>query len=306
MKDKKAFVPTPLRMKRVLVALDANDESRHAARTGLELAVRFGARTEFVHAIDSFTPPTPGAVARGEDLMTATRERVIRLVNRAAEAPRGVALDTQERVHVTVGKPAAVILERARAMTADLIVLGKLRSRKAIEFGSTARAVLAKAPCAVWAQPGAPSAIKRILVPFDFSHESEIALATAIEFACSFGAKVTAFHCLEPVLYGDDPLGVLGGIATLSELEHGRTAEFRRELERVDWRSVDHDDLFTTGMPADRIVELLPDYDLVVMGTHGRTGLAAAVMGSVAYSVLKRATIPVLAVRQTDRTFRLS
>jgi hypothetical protein len=54
-------------------------------------------------------------------------------------------------------------------MSADLIVLGALRRRPAIDFGSTARAVLAKATCPVWVQPGPVGTIRRILVPVDLS-----------------------------------------------------------------------------------------------------------------------------------------
>lgn len=311
MSEKRDAFPPPIQMRKLLVAVDASDAAQEAARAGLELGSRFGARVEFVHAVGSpalswRSEEDARTVSRGEDVLTAARERVVDLVTRAAGAHRGVALDTQERVRVGTGNPATVIIECARAMPADLIVLGRLRTRGVFDFGSTARAVLAKSPCAVWSQPGAPKDVKRILVPFDFSTEAEIALATALSFAQTFGAKLTVMHCLEPLLYGDDPWGSLSAITTIQELEHSRSSAFETEMERVPWNSVEHDSTFVTGVAAERIAELSSEFDLVVMGTHGRTGLSAAVLGSVAYSVLKRATVPVLTVRSTARTFRFA
>jgi nucleotide-binding universal stress UspA family protein len=199
-----------------------------------------------------------------------------------------------------------VILEQARRTGADMIVMGPLHSRGMFDFGSTARAVLAHAPCAVWAQPCTPTAVGRILVPFDFSSESRLALLTAVDFARRFHASVLVVHCLEPLLYGEDPWGTLALATTLQEIDQGRSAAFESEVAEVDWGGVEHETKFLTGLAAERIVELLPRCDLVVIGTHGRTGLARAVLGSVAYSVLRRATKPVLALRKPERSFRLS
>ena len=52
-----------------------------------------------------------------------------------------------------------------------------------------------------------------------------------------------------------------------------------------------------TGEPTQQIMEAAPDYDLIVMGTHGRTGLTHLMLGSIAEKVVRRATTPVLTVR---------
>lgn len=298
----------PILMRTLLVAMDSGPGAADAARAGLDLAERFGARVEFIHAVGSPAMPwrseeDPRAVSRGEDLLTRARERTVEIVSEAATGAARVALDVAELVHVASGPPAAVILERARAMSADVIVLGALRSRRGLEFGSTARAVLAKAPGAVWAQAGPISPMSRILVPFDFSRESEIALATAIDLAARSHARVTVMHCFDPVLHGDDLSPDLACL-TSAEFEQRHAADFRHAMWRVDWHGVDHHSTFVTGNAADCIVEFEKDRDLVVMGTHGRTGLSAAVLGNVAYSVLRRSAVPVLAVRDTERAFR--
>ena len=302
---------TPLRLRKLLVALDAGDGALEAARAGLDLAERFAAQVEFVHAVGTSTlawrsEDSPSAVARGEDLVSRARERIVALLDEAAHSAGRVALATKSRLHVLTGPPAAVILEHARRTGADMIVMGPLRSRGMLDFGSSARAVLAHAPCAVWVQPSTPTAVSRILVPFDFSSESRIALLTAVDFARRFQASVSVVHCLEPLLYGDDPWGTLALATTLQEIDQGRSAAFAHELAQIDWGGVEHEAQFVTGLAAECIVELLPKCDLVVMGTHGRTGLARAVLGSVAYSVLRRADKPVLALRKPERSFRLS
>jgi len=296
---------TAIRLRKLLVALDASDGAVEAARAGMELAERFGAHVEFVHAVGAPTD-SPGAVARGEDLVSTVRERLVALLDEATKKESRGAVATAGRLHVLAGSPAALIVEQARRTRADMIVMGPLRTRGIFDFGSTARAVLAKAPCAVWTQPCAPAPVGRILVPFDFSSESRIALLTAVDFARRFHASVTVVHCLEPLRYGEDPWGTLALATTLQEVDQGRAAAFAHELAQVDWEGVEHETKFLTGLAAEHIVELLPQFDLVVMGTHGRTGLARAVLGSVAYSVLRRATKPVLAVRKPDRSFRVS
>jgi len=69
------------------------------------------------------------------------------------------------------------------------------------------------------------------------------------------------------------------------------------------WRGVAHTSTFADGAPTEKILELSEAADLVVMGTHGRTGLASVLLGNVAYGVLKRSEKPVLALRHPERSF---
>jgi len=145
----------------------------------------------------------------------------------------------------------------------------------------------------------------RILVPTDFSAPSDAALVTAKDLAARLGASLHLVHVLEDpyavAAYSADALGyVPPGIKDLWQRDadqrlHGLlTLEERAEL--IATTAV----LFG-GSPAREIVEHARNnnFDLIVMGTHGRGGLAHLLLGSVAEHVVRTAECPVLTVRGT-------
>jgi len=300
--------PAAVQLQRILVALDAGKLSEGAVRRGLELKRMFGGKLDLVHAVGlpgaGFElMPDPSAVAKGTDPITKIREAIIAQVRGWIEPTESERERAAELVQVIAGQPAKVIVECARESKSDLIVLGSLRHRSAFDFGSTARAVLAKAPCAVWVQPGPPTPIRRILVPIDFSAESMIALATATSFAKRVGASITAVHVFDVRQYGADQWDGITMYVPIDDLRQTTQEEFAKAMAEFDWQGVEHDTNFAGGLPAEQILELAKSADLILMGTHGRTGFASAVLGSVAYSVLKRADRPVMVVRQLRRKF---
>ena len=144
----------------------------------------------------------------------------------------------------------------------------------------------------------------RILVPTDFSPHSAAALEHARILAAAFRSQLRILHVV------DDPSAssnfVPDGFAPSTEDMRALLVEnARRRLERL-LNVVDRDRYHAhvdavIGMPATAIVDYaaVTDTSLVVMGTHGRTGLAHLVMGSVAEQVVRLAPCPVLTVRQT-------
>jgi nucleotide-binding universal stress UspA family protein len=300
--------PTPHVPHDILVAVDAGPLSDAAIEQALELARRFDARLELVHAVAVPMPtwvlvPEPAGMASGTDEPRRAREHVVAHVAGLLTARHEARLRASEIVKTIAGRPSKVILDRAREIPADLIVLGALRRRPAIDFGSTARAVLAKSPCPVWVQPGAVTKIGRILVPVDMSDESMLALATARELAIRFQASVSALHAFDAGRIVAVPWD---GFPTVAEFQQVRAASFEafeKAMADFDWGGVEHDVSFVDGLPAHAILERSRDADLIVMGTHGRTGLASVLLGSVAYHVLKHTTRPVLVVRKPGRKF---
>ncbi len=148
---------------------------------------------------------------------------------------------------------------------------------------------------------------RRVLVPLDGSALAERALAHAERIAAQ-GGEIVLFQVLEPEAVMP-PLGV-SEVASVREAERVaremREASIRarqvaeRYMEGVK-RVVRRADLTVTlrvaeGQPADRIVEAADDADVVAMSTHGRTGLAHLLMGSVAEKVVRHAPVPVLVV----------
>jgi universal stress protein A len=149
--------------------------------------------------------------------------------------------------------------------------------------------------------------IKSILVPVDFSESSRQALAYAAELAGRFGAKLDLVHVWDvpPYIPPEALVGVPGSDArSLGQLarDHAR--------EEMDKLIAEHagqlplgEALLESGDPARIIIEVAEQRasDLIVIGTHGRTGLSHLLIGSVAEKVVRRATCPVLTVRAAAR-----
>jgi universal stress protein A len=147
-------------------------------------------------------------------------------------------------------------------------------------------------------------AIRKILVPVDFSEPSRHAFEWAGMLAAVFDAKVTALHVWEvpPYIPPEAMVGVPGQSAqTLSDTARTHAErQMRTFVEDARSRGGKLDEsLIESGDPARTIAEVAERgaYDLIAIGTHGRTGLAHLLMGSVAEKVLRRAGCPVLAVR---------
>lgn len=146
--------------------------------------------------------------------------------------------------------------------------------------------------------------LRRILVPTDFSDCANAALDHALFIARRFGARVDVLSiwALPIDVLPDWVVQPPGGPPqAASSLVRGRsaskletlTSELRQRYENVQGR-------LETGDPAEVIVQLVgrDHYDLVVMGTHGRTGLSHLWSGSVAEEVVRRAACPVLTIRE--------
>ncbi len=135
----------------------------------------------------------------------------------------------------------------------------------------------------------------KILFPSDFSHTGDAALEMATALARDAGATLVIVHVEEhPTAYG-------GGDFYYGMAEPV-TADLRRMLAEVkptDLR-VPYQHRLITGAPASAIVRLAEDenVDMIVMGSHGRSGLSRLLMGSVAEAVVRRAKCPVLTYKQ--------
>jgi universal stress protein A len=140
--------------------------------------------------------------------------------------------------------------------------------------------------------------LEKILVPVDFSVGDDSVVRLALSMARDFDARLIIAHVEEA------PLSYAAG-----EMYYGapmpETPELRDMLEGVVPASpgVEIELRLVSGDPAAAIVELAEneEADMIVMGTHGRTGLARLVMGSVAEAVVRRAKCPVLTCKMPVR-----
>lgn len=153
-------------------------------------------------------------------------------------------------------------------------------------------------------------AIKNVLVATDFSAPSETALNYARAMARSFGAQLHVLHIFEPLwITSADVVG--GGVALATmiqgledtarkQLEEAVTEADRRELKAVAA-------MVTSESPAREIANYANEHqvDLLVIGTHGRSGISRMLIGSVAEKVVRLAPCPVLTVHHPEHEFVL-
>jgi nucleotide-binding universal stress UspA family protein len=142
--------------------------------------------------------------------------------------------------------------------------------------------------------------VRKILCAVDFSEPSREALHYAADLAARFGADLVLLHVYQLPGYAFPEGIVLAGPEVLADLlgridaslQSWRTEAVARGANRVEITTAQ-------GAPWSEIVRTAGEggYDLVVVGTHGRTGLGHALLGSVAERVVRKAPCPVLTVR---------
>lgn len=138
-------------------------------------------------------------------------------------------------------------------------------------------------------------AFKKILCLSDFSDASELALPFAINLSRAYGAKVLALHVLTPV-----PIAYVSpetSMQLIDAVEEGA----RTGIQRLDSQlsGIDHESLLLHGDNVWNSVSgvlKVQDIDLVVLGTHGRTGASKLLMGSVAEEIFRKCKAPVLTI----------
>ncbi len=217
------------------------------------------------------------------------------------------AAGIQVEAEVLIGHPAEEILNLVRQRDPRLLVLAT-HGRSGLSrwwYGSVAAALLRETPVPTMAigpkvleKQAAPAAVRRILVPLDGSPLSEAALKPALELAETLESSVVLAQVLswatQSYLYGVPQVDVARIERELTEASESYLARVQQGLQTA--RPVETKVL--RGMPADSLISLVDDegIDLVVMASHGRSGLARAALGSVADRML-HAAAPVLLVR---------
>jgi nucleotide-binding universal stress UspA family protein len=228
-----------------------------------------------------------------------------------------VALPPLKRVVLagTPSEPAAdVIVEYAKTNEVDFIVMGThgRRGMRRLLLGSVTEEVVRRSPCPVlttrthkdaWSLPRAD----RILVPVDFGSSTRQIIGVASRMAEHYGAAITLAHVVNLEYY---PYYGFGSDAypeikkSMIEASEEKLIELATELQGagldVSWKTI-------KGHPAAALRQLAEeaDIDLIVIGSHGRSGFDRAMVGSVSEKVLRSAHCPVMIVNTGDETEQL-
>ncbi len=143
--------------------------------------------------------------------------------------------------------------------------------------------------------------IRRILAPVDFSASSRKAIRYATAFARQTGASLTFLHVIQ-VNYAYGEFGAVDFTALEREMRAGAEKELANLVAQAQEAGLTADSLVREGSPAKVIADVARELatDLIVIATHGYTGLKHVLMGSIAEHVVRYASCPVLVVRQQD------
>lgn len=295
--------------RKLLACVAEGTVSDHAVRMAADFAQRSGAELDLVHA----TAPIHAGLELASDsagaLSAARAERVresllAHLSHRHADVTVG-GKPIGERLDVVIGSPARVVLERIAERAHDLVFLGDSGKRKQLDVGGLARALYTRALCPIWLQIAPPRGVERVLAPIDLSPSSAPSLARAVEIARAWNGRVTALHCF----VAPDPFTLPGADAsrpipyTIDSVRRAEREEFERFLAAFDWRGVDHSAEFVEDEPARTILAFQERFDVIVLGTHGRGALMSALLGGVAWQVVRLAHTAVVTIRDVKREY---
>jgi nucleotide-binding universal stress UspA family protein len=153
--------------------------------------------------------------------------------------------------------------------------------------------------------------VNKILLATDFSDDSLNARLFAEELARKFGAEIIVLHVdqpLAPVMVSE--LGPAFDVGAMNQIAEDQRLAAQREIDKIVTQLRDAQikarSMLRVGAPFVEIIHSAQteNVDLIVLGTHGRTGLAHVLLGSVAERVVQKAGCAVLTVRHPDRRFK--
>ena len=149
--------------------------------------------------------------------------------------------------------------------------------------------------------------IKKVLVPIDFSDYSKIALKYAVDFAKKFNAEMFLVYVVEPVIYPPDfSMGQIAIPSVNTEWDIKAKEELDKLAETEIPDDVKVNTIIKTGKPFLEIIETAAekDADLIIIATHGHSGMEHILFGSTAEKVVRKAPCPVLTLREPKKGFK--
>lgn len=286
----------------ILFPTDGSDGAGIGLDHALDIAAGHGATLHVLNVADT----TRDSVTRirGEIVDTLEREGQ-RIVREAAERARERGVETV--TEVVQGEPSETIVGYAEARGVDLVVVptrGRSGLRRVL-LGSTAERVVRRATVPVLTiRPDDDLRLtypyRNVLVPTDGSDSAREALSVGVDVANADGATLHVLSVVDTASLGVD---VRTDVQT-EQLEAGANETVSRALEFAEESGVESvTGAVEAGASVHRTILSYVDehdVDLVVVGSHGRTGLDRYLLGSVTQKLLRAAPVPVLVVGGTE------
>jgi nucleotide-binding universal stress UspA family protein len=280
-------------MKRILVASDLSARSEQAIERAVLLVRQHDAELTVLHVVDEDLPA---------DIANRSVEDAKQVLGRTLSAI-GNTSGISVHIQTVIGQHYRTIIEQAEQQSVDLVVTGRHREDLILDLfrGSTGERILRAGTCPTLVVKSRPlQSYASVVVGVDFSPPCRKAVEAAVALAPD--AEHHLVHAFDIPFRGtliDDR-----AIADLTKKHQQQfqdmvDAEAREFLASMPKPIAGNEVRAREGLPADVIIDAAAEFgsDLVVVGTHGRSGLGSALLGSVAESVIDRAPCDVLAVR---------
>ena len=304
-----------LQPRNILVPIDFSPLSQKAIIYAQGFAEKFGSIVHLVHIVEPIpvvvgidAAPVPPPISR-QDLAKFERD----LADLAKELPPGLV----GRTIVREGWAVVEVISVAKELQIDLIIVpthGHSGIQRVL-FGSNAEGIIRKAPCAVLVvrpaerefinRSNTPEkrvtfALKNSLVPVDFSDSSRAALGYAVTLARRFQAKLICLHVIEIIPTAEPEMSIVTEMELIRKSVFEATERTLQEFLKGQSAQIPRENVLTFGSASREIIEIAEDRkaDLIVMGTHRKTGGARFLLGGTAERVVRHALCPVLVVRE--------
>lgn len=303
-----------IKLECILCPTDLTPAANGALRYAVTLAQAYEAKlyvcycaTGQIPALAAAAPGVAFEPSNSTDLSRALFEETIKRFTNASDLS---GLDWESLVIETEDIGETIIKEAAKRRVDLIVMRSRRRPRRAALMGSTAEAICRAAPCPVlvmhpdvreWASVEAGIKLKRLLVAYDFSDGSELALRYALSLAQEYQTELHLLHVLPPILDEPEiswyPVGV--------ESVYHRAARRLQEAipaEAYLWCNVRH--AVVEGHPYREILAYAEknQIDLISMGAHGAGFGMQALFGSNVDRVLRQSPCPVLVARPLKPT----
>jgi len=301
-----------IHMQKILFPTDFSDTTSAALGHALMMADRFRAELIMLHAAPAHEKPQdlrfPEIYPAADELQEALEEQLTQIFG--TEPAHKLRL---QRVVQQNNNPVQEICAFAESRQIDLIIMGT-HGRHGLSHlfaGSVAEDVVRKANCPVMTVRAGKKAAEvspyfDILVPVDFSLHSEKALRYGRTLALLFDATLHMLHVLDqPILPSHYGIGEDSLIQLDPEVSHRSREEMVRWLEQWGTERVKYQIHFREGRAYHEIVDFAAkqECDLLVMGTHGLSGLEHFLLGGTTEKVMRHVSCPVLALKLKERDF---
>jgi nucleotide-binding universal stress UspA family protein len=302
-----------MEIQKILFPTDFSRCAEQALAHALYLAKQYQAELHVLHAVilHGYNNSSP-------ELDSINIDEIHRQMAEVAATRMRSMLDTQTLEHIKISvaqhrgiSPGPVILDYALDHEIDLIVMGTQGRRGLghVVIGSVAEEIVRRARCPVLTirqrkEPQPIEDLDRILVPVDFSEHSRQALRYAKQIAASYDSRLGLLHVIEqsvqPSFYAVGPSWMADALVELKRKAHN---ELQRLFEETPGPLTSASFHVTEGRAATDIVTFARDNksDLIVIATHGLTGIEHLLLGSITEKVVRRAPCPVFTVKAFGR-----